>query len=38
MLIIGMLIHVNFQKKLVKNDNTKVKFKKPPKTGEERFT
>ena len=27
-LIISMLIDVNFQKILVKNDNTKIKFKK----------
>ena len=37
MLIISMLIDVIFQKKLVKNDNTKIKRKKPRKTDKERY-
>ena len=36
MLIISMLIDVNFKKLLVRNYNTKIKFKKPQKTEKER--
>ena len=36
MLIISMLIDVISQKKVVKNDNTKIKRKKPQKTDKER--